>query len=207
MGVFLDAVPPRYEAARVLEVGVGTGKDAHLLASRRPDAKVVGVDPFEAMLAYARQKERLPNLRWEQAAAEKLPFPSQRFDVVFSTNSILHFRDGEQGVLEMIRVLKPGGVLLVSELSAWVPFWSTLRAMRQTKLPWLLQPLIALSFRQETRKMMPPREVVEGWFVGHEDVDSDGVTHPSVGGAPAAFWFAYAVRRRNPGRSLGRGPA
>jgi len=108
---------------------------------------------------------------------------------------------------KMIRVLKPGGVLLVSELSAWVPFWSTLRAMRQTKLPWLLQPLIALSFRQETRKMMPPREVVEGWFVGHEDVDSDGVTHPSVGGAPAAFWFAYAVRRRNPGRSLGRGPA
>jgi SAM-dependent methyltransferase len=116
----LAAVPaPR----RALDVGTGTGIGAFAVATRFPDADVVGVDLSEDMLAEARQKtpaEIADRIRLEQADAARLPFPDEAFDLVTLGNMIPFFD-------ELARVLSPGGTLLVAfssgpETPIYVPF-------------------------------------------------------------------------------------
>jgi SAM-dependent methyltransferase len=116
----LAAVPaPR----RALDVGTGTGIGAFAVATRFPDADVVGVDLSEDMVAEARQKtpaEIADRIRFEQADAARLPFPDEAFDLVTLGNMIPFFD-------ELARVLSPGGTLLVafssgSETPIYVPF-------------------------------------------------------------------------------------
>ena len=116
----LAAVPP---SRRVLDVGTGTGLGAFAIASRFPDADVVGVDLSEDMVAEARRKappELAVRVRFEQADAARLPFVDESFDLVALGNMIPFFD-------ELARVLAPGGTLLVAFSSGpgtpiYVPF-------------------------------------------------------------------------------------
>jgi SAM-dependent methyltransferase len=85
----LDTTPER-----VLDLGTGTGRAAFLLARRYPDAEVVGVDLAPAMLAEARKltpPELASRVRFEQADAERLPYPDASFDLVSLANMIPFF--------------------------------------------------------------------------------------------------------------------
>ena len=98
---------------RALDVATGTGDLAIELAARGGD--VVGSDFSEGMLARARTKA--PGLTWEQADAMALPYPDDAFDAATVGFGARNFGDLSQGVREMVRVVKPGGRVVILEIT------------------------------------------------------------------------------------------
>jgi ubiquinone/menaquinone biosynthesis C-methylase UbiE len=92
---------------RVLDLGTGTGAVARLLAERFPDAEIVGVDIAARMIEEARRKTDSPNVRFDVADAQRLPFQDAEFDLVTLANMIPFFD-------ELARVVAPGGHVLVA---------------------------------------------------------------------------------------------
>jgi ubiquinone/menaquinone biosynthesis C-methylase UbiE len=97
--------------ARVLDVACGTGVLTRAVAERVGAAGVVGLDLNAAMLEVAAR--RAPQITWQLAAAESLPFDTASFDCVLSQFGLMFFSDRQAALAEMLRVLKPGGPLAV----------------------------------------------------------------------------------------------
>lgn len=112
----VDAVAVK-PAERVLDVACGTGIVARHAARRiGPDGEVTGVDANASMLAVAREAASHvdPSIRWEEAAADDLPFPDESFDVVLCQQGLQYFPDRPAALAEMSRVARSGGRLGLS---------------------------------------------------------------------------------------------
>jgi ubiquinone/menaquinone biosynthesis C-methylase UbiE len=93
---------------RVLDVACGTGAVARVAAERVGEGgRVVGVDVNSAMLRVARA--RLPELEWREGSVLALPFAAGEFEVVACQLGLQFFGDRPAALLEMRRVLAPGG--------------------------------------------------------------------------------------------------
>ena len=104
------------EGDRVLDVATGTGDLAIELARRvGPTGEVVGSDFAEGMLARAREKA--PALRFEWGDALDLPYPDDRFDAATVGFGARNFSDLDGGLREMARVVRPGGRVVVLEIT------------------------------------------------------------------------------------------
>lgn len=108
-----DLVLTRPGPLEVLDAGCGTGFLSFELATR--GHRVTGVDFAPAMLAEARRKaaERAVSVRFEEADAEQLPFPEASFDLAISRHVLWTLPHPEAAIDEWIRVLRPGGRLVV----------------------------------------------------------------------------------------------
>jgi len=108
-----DLVLPGRPILDALDAGCGTGFLSFELAAR--GHRVTGVDFAPAMLAEARRKaaERGVSVDFEEADAEQLPFAPGRFDVVISRHVLWTLPHPEAAIGEWIRVLRPGGRLVV----------------------------------------------------------------------------------------------
>ena len=104
----------RFESA--LDVGCGEGRFSRIL--RDNHIPVVGIDPTEALLMQARLSD--PSGHYQLARAESLPFPSASFDLVVSYLTLIDIPDFRAGIREMVRVLKPGGTLLIANLNSFI---------------------------------------------------------------------------------------
>jgi demethylmenaquinone methyltransferase / 2-methoxy-6-polyprenyl-1,4-benzoquinol methylase len=101
---------------RALDVATGTGDLAIELARRvGPGGEVVGSDFSEGMLERARKKA--PGLRWEWGNALELPYADGEFAAVTVGFGARNFSDLERGLAEMARVVKPGGRVVVLEIT------------------------------------------------------------------------------------------
>ena len=104
---------------RVLDVGCGTGYFARAITRAvGSTGLVIGVDPSEAMVEYARRKVAcISNCEFHLGAAEALPFPVDHFDVVVSSLVMHHLTEDVRpcALEEMRRVLRPEGRILVAE--------------------------------------------------------------------------------------------
>lgn len=97
-------------AGRILEAGGGTGRRAFLLRGRA--RMIVVTDVSFAMLHRA---PRRMGLELVQCRAERLPFPVDCFGVVFMADALHHFRNQLDALEEALRILCPGGRLLIEE--------------------------------------------------------------------------------------------
>lgn len=96
----------------VLDVACGEGYGSHLLATTAQS--VVGVDLDQASIEHATSRYVSPNLHFIQADARRLPIESASIDVVVSFETIEHMADHDDLLVEFKRVLRPGGVLILS---------------------------------------------------------------------------------------------
>lgn len=106
--------------ARVLEVGCGVGAELQILHRRFPQARLTGLDFSEAQLAKAREllhaELAAGAVELRQGSAYELPFPDASFDGVCLIWVLEHLSDPARALLEVRRVLRPGGVLSVTEV-------------------------------------------------------------------------------------------
>ena len=102
-----------------LDVCCGTG-DLALELSRRVGAEgeVVGLDFSEPMLELAREKSRPgANVRWLQGNALELPFGDNEFEAATVGFGVRNLVDLERGIAEMARVVRPGGRVVILEIT------------------------------------------------------------------------------------------
>lgn len=104
----------------ILDVATGTGDFAVEALSLQP-SKIIGVDISEGMLDVGRQKMKARQLdgiiELRSGDSEKLPFEDNFFDAVIVAFGVRNFEDLERGLSEMLRVVRPGGRIVVLEFS------------------------------------------------------------------------------------------
>ncbi len=131
---------------RVLDVGTGTGIVAHAVSPFV--AEVVGVDLSPEMLAHA-WASRVANEVFEEGDVCKLRFPNNWFDKVTARMVFHHLIEGgDRAMRECYRVLKPGGVMVLSEgvppdrsLGDW---YTRMFALKEERLTFFEEDLVAL---------------------------------------------------------------
>src|SRR4051812_48703402 len=118
---------------RVLDVGCGPGALTRALVERVGAGNVSAVDPSTPFVAAAR--ERNPGVDVREASAEQLPYADTEFDAALAQLVVHFMADPLQGVREMARVTRPGGVVAAS---VWdhgggrgplSPFWAAARRL------------------------------------------------------------------------------
>ena len=105
---------------RILELAAGTGVVTRAMAQALPpEVEIVATDLNQAMLDLAQTKLQGPNVRWQQADAQSLPFEANSFDAVICQLGVMFFPDKLAAYREALRVLRPGGRFLFN-------VWNTL---------------------------------------------------------------------------------
>jgi len=148
---------------RVLDVAAGSGDLARAFAGR--GAEVWMTDINRSMLARGRDRllddgRLLPAV---QCDAERLPFPSGRFDCVSVGFGLRNMTRKDAALAEMARVLRPGGRLVVLEFSrVWAPLTKPYDWYSMRVLPWLGQKVAgsgdAYRYLAESIRMHPPQD-------------------------------------------------
>jgi ubiquinone/menaquinone biosynthesis C-methylase UbiE len=139
------AEPP----ARAVDLGTGTGAAALMLARRYPQARVVGVDISEPMIAAARAKlqgtELGGRVEFDVEDIAALPYGDEAFDLVAQVSTPVFFD-------EIVRVLAPSGyVAIVSSLGSATPFHTP-------------EPVLERGFRRRGLEVVARGEAGPGTF-------------------------------------------
>ena len=103
---------------RVVDVATGTGDFVRfLLDGLREWTEIVGIDSNPARAAaFAEAFGDRPDVRFLEMDAHRLAFADGEFDTVSISNSLHHFTDPAPVLAEMLRVLRPGGLVIVNEM-------------------------------------------------------------------------------------------
>jgi demethylmenaquinone methyltransferase/2-methoxy-6-polyprenyl-1,4-benzoquinol methylase len=103
----------------ILDACCGTGELTELLRQKlSPGGSVIGVDFCDEMLEIARNRHRdVKNVRYELANIQHLEFPDAHFDAVYNCFSLRNLGDIPAAMREMCRVIKPGGQLLIIDIT------------------------------------------------------------------------------------------
>ncbi len=107
---FLDWIAPK-QGQRWLDVGCGNGAFTQLIVNNSEPSSLVGIDPSEAQLAFARKHPLLQSVDFVNADAMALPFADDAFDLAVMPLVIFFVPEPAQGVAEMVRVVVPGGTV------------------------------------------------------------------------------------------------
>jgi len=102
----------------ILSVGCGSGEEIRFLGRF---GKVYGIDPGEDAIRFCRAAGIGEEVT--QASAEQIPFPDESFDAVFVLDVLEHVRDEAAALTQIYRVLKPGGIVVIS-VPAYAWLWS-----------------------------------------------------------------------------------
>ena len=94
---------------RILETAAGTGVVTEALNAAVPDAEIIATDLNPPMLEQAAKRVSSPNVRFEVADAQALPFPDASFDLVVCQFGVMFFPDKVRGNAEARRVLRQNG--------------------------------------------------------------------------------------------------
>ena len=100
---------------RALDVGCGEGRFCRVL--KAAGVAVTGIDPTRQLLETARQRD--PSGDYQPGRAELLEFEAASFDLVVSYLTLVDIPDFRTAIREMTRVLKPGGTLLIANLTGF----------------------------------------------------------------------------------------
>ena len=120
-------LPQLRPGMRLLDVGCGPGSITRGLAERLAPGEVIGLDSSAEVLVVARRDAEargLANLHYQHGSMYELPFPDASFDAAYAHQVLQHLADPPVALGEMLRVLRPGGVIGIREVD-WgaVSYW------------------------------------------------------------------------------------
>lgn len=124
---------PILKGRHVLEVGCGQGLDAAEIVNQCGSYVGIDLSPQSVRVAreqvVAHQDSSCPTL-FLSGDAERLPFPDNAFDAVYSVGVLHHTPHFDRAIDEIHRVLKPGGTLILMLYHSFTPLWVILRTVR-----------------------------------------------------------------------------
>ncbi len=182
------------EAGRILDLGCGRGFYAKAITTLYPGAAVAGVDYNADYLAVAKAQTHATTVRLARADARALPFPSESFDAVVCSEVLEHIVEDGAALLEINRVLRAGGLLLISVPHQDYPFlWDPLNWVLErafgTHVPahiWWLAGIWADHVRLYTAAELSSRIRAAGFVTG-----STWFTTPRC--LPFAHFLLYGI--------------
>lgn len=152
-----------------LEIGVGSGLN---LPHYSPDVSVTGIDRNGRALRAAHRRSRLTRSQVTliEADALALPFPDRSFDTVVATFAMCGVRDVDSALAEALRVLRPGGSLLLADhVRAQSDAWRAIQRIAD----WVAVPLTGEHFSRRPLDNVNARATASG------DVDVQQTWRPS----------------------------
>ena len=174
---------------RAVDLGCGTGVHSALLAQHFTE--VLAVDLSEPMLAYASRHRPRSNVRYEHRdLAEVTPYRDGQFDFVFSAYTLHHVPDLELALIEVRRLVRPGGQLVVVDV---------VDERRQVARAWFRREALR-TFLGDVRGRRRP--VREAWELLGLQRHPDWLAHQTTDRVlPPAEWEAIG-RRVFPGCAI-----
>lgn len=152
---------------KMLDVGCGTATLTIMLQKEFPGASVTGIDGDSKILAIADKKikEARLNINLKEALSFKLSFPSDHFDVVVSSLMLHHLSDDDKQktLHEIIRVLKPGGQLVIAD-------WGKPNSIFIRWLFYMVQLLDGFSTTKSNVKGLLPAMIIDAGFVAVKEL-------------------------------------
>ena len=147
---------------QVLEIGFGAGKALELAVKQANRGHVYGIDISQTMLRAASRRNaehlRTGRLTMRQGDVTTLPFAEQQFDKVFSIQSFYFWPDPLRALAEVLRVLKPGGLLVIT-LSTGTTDPQAATGLEQYQLlleEQMIPGMLQLGFAEASIKQGPP---------------------------------------------------
>jgi ubiquinone/menaquinone biosynthesis C-methylase UbiE len=133
---------------RIIDVGCGGGHLAIELAKADKSLNINGVDLSFSQLKRANIRSIKAGLKIDfiQASALHLPFPDESFDLVYSVDSIKHWPDKLKGLMECVRIAKPGGKLLITEVNRNCTLRHGIKFVRNWRVPSIIRPFSVVPF-------------------------------------------------------------
>jgi MPBQ/MSBQ methyltransferase len=186
--------------SRVLDVGCGIGGSARILAAHYGfDLLGISISPAQISRARALTPAGLPDCRFAVMDALALELPDRSFDAVWSVEAGPHMADKQRYADELLRVLKPGGVLAVADWNRRDPADGAMSGRER----WVMRQLLDQWAHPEFASIRSLRTHLEGspWAEGITITTADwtGATLPS--------WVDSILEGvRRPGAVLGLGP-
>lgn len=107
------------DGMRILEIGCGPGFVTEQLAKRLPNSQITGLDMDEILLKLAAERldeKTQENVNFVQASVFETGLPESSYDFVVARMLFLHLHKPEEAALELQRVLKPGGKLVIIDI-------------------------------------------------------------------------------------------
>ena len=152
---------------KILDVATGTG-DVGFAMLKKYDVSVIGLDYAFNMTALARQKtihRKIESFHFVQGDGERLPFRDNVFDAITIAYGFRNIGFFERALQEFLRVLKPGGKLVIFEFSQPVSFWFSIlyRFYFKHILPKIASVFArsdAYRYLPESVEQFPEREVM-----------------------------------------------
>jgi ubiquinone/menaquinone biosynthesis C-methylase UbiE len=110
----------------IIDLGTGPGLLFFEINKQIPEAEVIGIDPSENMLNVANKNIKNNNFKTMLGMAEKIPLKSNFADIVVSRFTLTYWEKPEVGFIEIYRVLKPGGKIILEVINRNFPKWKLL---------------------------------------------------------------------------------
>lgn len=182
-----------------LDVGCGNGAFTEDIIARCAPAVVIGIDPSEDQLAYARNRENARAAMFLNGDAQTLPFNDDTFDVAAMALVISFVSDPPRSIAEMTRVVRPGG-LIASYMwdfeGGGVPSYHVAAATRLMGLAPALPPNAAASSIGAMQRM---------WKVaGLDEVETRVIDIPVMYSSFEDYWATHSMRIGPTGQMIAR---
>ena len=194
--IFLDwlDVPPE---RCWLDVGCGNGAFTEALIARCAPAEVIGVDPSEGQVAFARTRPGAKPAQFRIGDAQALPFANDRFDGAVMALVVTYLSDPAKAVSEMARVVRPGGWVATyvwDVPGAGTPVNPIYVAMESLGMPAPCPPGAAVSHRDTLRVLWED--------AGLESIESRVIRIPIVYSDFDDFWDSNSVPVAASGKAI-----
>lgn len=145
--IFIEWLAPSPNLSWI-DVGCGNGAFTELLVQRCAPRSITGVDPADAQLAYGRSRPAGRAAKFQKGDAMALPSPDASFDAAVMALVIFFVPDPSKGVSEMVRVVKPGGLVAAyawDMMNGGFPFNTIQVQMREMGIPPTYPPSAEVS--------------------------------------------------------------